>query len=194
MSDTNASARGPKRDPRIESLRKNTQHMTEANSIITQAAAAKTSTSVISRTDPYAKREAAVANRNAALREFGMPDEVAGDHLGRFHNAQEKLGFFAGLRESFASRERVVWERRDAEGRLHNSDGPAAVTNWGTLLFMQEGRMTPGPDGFVAITPRGQAYRGVDQARSKYGELVGLAPDAKTKQVRKTRTSRAPEL
>lgn len=170
MSEKSDQSNRPTRDPRLESLRNLSRLMYESEGAIMREAMRRAPSG-----EAYEKRNKAAANRNATLRKLGMPEEVEGDHTGRFVNANEQVGFWQAVRNNFTpERERVVWEKRDEQGRFHNTEGPAAVTSRGTMLFMQEGAMKAGPDGFAAITPDGRAYRGEEQARSQFGHLVGL--------------------
>jgi hypothetical protein len=170
MIEAGKTTNRPTRDERLESLRHLTAIMSRSNNEIRD----RTRPGMISNTDPYERRVKAASKRNNALRKLGMPATVVGDKAGVFFNKETSRSFFPGLRDAFSRRERVIWERRDDQGRFHNADGPAAVTNRGTMLFLQQGQMQAGPDGFVAITPDGRGYRGEAQAQSQFGALVGL--------------------
>ncbi|MBK1666661.1 hypothetical protein CKO28_01205 [Rhodovibrio sodomensis] len=144
---------------------------------------------------PYAERNLSAARIEEHLHAFGMPQHIKGDHLLNFENPQSQMSGWQRFKKLFSGREHVIFESRDEHGRLHADAGPAAVTNRGTLIFMKEGRLAPGKDGFAAIRVDGSGYRSVDKATELFGELVGVrAPADQTRQASRTHRDAHAEL
>ena len=114
----------------------------------------------------------------SAMGKMGMPRSIQVDDKGGFRNEDEGVGkhILSGLRTRVTGYESPIYVRKDDQGRPHSDDGPAIVTNRGTMLFMKDGQLTPGPDGFAAVTAQGAGYRNPAHAFAVCHRALRLDP------------------
>ena len=166
----------PTRDPRLQMLRQADHDVQAASERLKRLGKEAARQGMETGEDgrevaAWGQRKAAADRRMSALRDLGMPESIVEKENGNYaHTGGDHSGVRGGLR--LPGRERLIFARRDDQGRLHAEDGPAGVTNRGTMLFMREGRFAPGRDGFCAVTADGCAYRGPEHAAGRFGRVA----------------------